>query len=120
MPHLDIEMPIQRVLLAMELAGFPVNERRISEVALELTDALKNLENLMFKIHGRHFNIKLKEQVAKVLGLKPGSNGRISLSKQVLCKIDHPIAKLIMQHNSVNATLTGSIQPLIREIVNER
>lgn len=59
-------MPIQRVLLTMELAGFPVNEQRISEVALELTDALKSLENSMFRIHGRSFNVKLKEQVAKV------------------------------------------------------
>lgn len=50
----------------MELAGFPVNEQRISEVALELTDALKILENSMFRIHGRSFNVKLKEQVAKV------------------------------------------------------
>lgn len=59
-------MPIQRVLLTMELAGFPVNEQRISEIALELTDALKNLENLMYRIHGRSFNIKMKEQVAQV------------------------------------------------------
>lgn len=59
-------MPIQRVLLTMELAGFPADEQRISEVASELADTLKNLEKLMFQTHGHNFNIKSKMEVAKV------------------------------------------------------
>lgn len=62
----DIEMPIQRVLLAMELAGFPVDDQKISEVASELTNTLKNLENLMYRSYGRSFNIKSNTDKAKV------------------------------------------------------
>lgn len=59
-------MPIQRVLLTMELAGFPVDDHKISEVAIELTNTLRSLENLMFRIYGRRFNIKSKMEKAKV------------------------------------------------------
>lgn len=63
----DVEMPIQRVLLTMELTGFPVNERKISEISLELENTLRNLENAMFQIHGRCFNVKSKTEKAKVI-----------------------------------------------------
>ncbi|XP_037047750.1 DNA polymerase theta isoform X2 [Bradysia coprophila] len=115
----DIEMPIQRVLLTMELVGFPVDERKISDISLELTSTLRSLENSMFQIHGRCFNVKSKSDKARVLGLK-AINGRISTSKQVLEKLNHPIARLLLQHKTVHATLTGIIQPFIRQIVSNR
>lgn len=59
-------MPIQVVLLTMELVGFPVDDQKISEVASELTNTLRNLEYSMFRINRRNFNIKSKMEVAKV------------------------------------------------------
>lgn len=62
----DIEMPIQRVLLKMELDGFPVDLQKMHYASAELQDTLKMLEKCIHRSCGRSFNIKSKTEKAKV------------------------------------------------------
>lgn len=59
-------MPIQRTLIDMEIAGFPVDRQKLSKINSNLSEELKNLEKKIFKMHGRHFNISSPNEVAKV------------------------------------------------------
>ena len=120
----DLEMPIQLSLLRMELKGFAVNESKLYDLSEKITKLLKNLEENIYEVNGRKFNLSSSKDVAQVLGiyknLQIAKRKRISTSKQVLGKLELPLADLIIQHRKMNAILSNSIQPLLNSIKNSK
>lgn len=123
-PILEMEMPIQQSLIAMEVFGIAVDSTRLTQLAERMTDLMSRLEADMFKLHGRRFNIASTGEVAKVLGMRRNGGaktGRISTAKAVLQKItDDPMAGLVMQWRKLNAALNQSLRPLQQNVYRER
>lgn len=61
-----MEMPIQHALFQMESVGFPVNQRLLSALSQDMSMCAKKLENKIYALHGRRFNITSSREVAKV------------------------------------------------------
>ena len=120
----DLEMPIQTSLLKMELKGFGVNESHLYELSEKVTRLLKTLEETIYEVNGRKFNLTSSKDVAQVLGiyknLQIARSKRVSTSKKVLSKLEMPLADLIMQYRKMSAILSNSVQPLLNSIQNNR
>ncbi|XP_055906695.1 DNA polymerase theta [Eupeodes corollae] len=117
---IDLEMPLQISLCEMEIYGFPANESQLRKLFQLMVDTMKKLETKIYETHGSKFNLGSASAVAKVVGLHRKTNGRISTSKQILEKIDSPIAQMIVVYRKLSVTLTKTIQPLLRCIVDNR
>lgn len=104
----SMEMPIQKVLLKMEIAGFPVNEQKLRdkiEVSVELQ---RQLELYIYSLNGSKFNLTSNEEVSKAVGMGRSQEKKtISTNKKVLEKLDNPIAKHIMTWRTLNKTITN-------------
>lgn len=114
-------MPLQLSLCNMEITGFPSSETALRKLYQQMVEAMKKLESRIFEIHGSKFNLGSSTAVAKVVGLhrKNGGN-RISTSKQILEKLDSPIAQLIIAYRKLSLTLSKNIQPLLKTVRNDR
>ncbi|XP_018322501.1 DNA polymerase theta-like [Agrilus planipennis] len=112
------EMEHLLCLTHMELNGIGVS----LPILQHLVDSLKMqclaLERQAFSLTGRRFSFTSSKEVGKVLGLYKGN--KVSTSKEVLEKIDNPIAKIIIQWRKLNSTLNRMLYPLIRMVQNDR
>lgn len=63
---LDMEMPIQKSLLAMERIGFAINKTSLSNVATDISELMKKLEQNIYQIHGKRINLGSSNEVANV------------------------------------------------------
>ncbi|XP_055853276.1 DNA polymerase theta [Episyrphus balteatus] len=117
---IELEMPLQMSLCEMEIYGFPTNESHLRKLFQQMMDTMKKLETKIYETHGSKFNLGSASAVARVVGLHRKANGRISTSKQILEKIDSPIAQMIVIYRKLSVTVTKTIQPLLRCIVDNR
>lgn len=117
----EMEMPIQRSLLLMELKGMALNEIVLNDLQLNISDQIERLENELFRLHGKRFAIGSSKSVAQALRICR-KNGAIAArcTRKDLLNSNHPLAKLILEHRSLTAILTKSIQPLCRKVINDR
>lgn len=115
----SLEMPIQLSLLNMELTGFPINEKKLYKKIQESTDILKKLELHIYRLAGHRFNISSTKEVAKILGLQKVSRSKVSTAKNVLEKMDVPIATHIMTFRTLSTTLSN-MQPMVKIVNNNR
>lgn len=63
----NVEMPLIRVLAAMEERGIRLNSGILQKLSQELTESLKILEQEIYDFAGQTFNINSSRQLAKVL-----------------------------------------------------
>lgn len=63
---LDVEMPIQSILASMEVIGFPVDSNKLFDLSQTLALRAREMENEIYKINGRKFNIASTLEVTKV------------------------------------------------------
>jgi DNA polymerase theta len=116
----NLEMPIQKSLAKMEFIGFPVDKERLHEMIEFCVTLQRNLENYIFQTNGRRFDISSTKEVAKVLGIhKNREKKKISTAKNVLTKLDIPIAEYIMTYRTLTKTLSN-IQPMTKMITKDR
>ncbi|CAO1305584.1 unnamed protein product [Diamesa hyperborea] len=115
----SLEMPIQLSLLNMELIGFPINEKKLYQKIQESTEILKKLELHIYRLAGQRFNITSTKEVAKILGLQKVAKTKLSTAKNVLEKIDSPIATHIMTFRTLSTTLSN-MQPMVKIVNNNR
>jgi DNA polymerase-1 len=80
----DIELPLVRVLRAMELAGVRLNVPRLQEVAPRVRDEIAELEQEIFALAGEEFLIASPQQLGEILfeklGLSRKRRGKIGYS----------------------------------------
>ena len=107
----SLEMSIQASLMRMELSGFPVNVKKLQASIEKGTSLKRSLEQHIFELNGRKFNLSSSKEVAKVVGIHRSleSKKRISTAKNVLKKLDLPIAKCIMTWRTLEKTITNML-----------
>ncbi len=63
----DLEVPLAKVLAKIELNGFKVDKKRLSEIGYELEEKLCELEKEIYMLVGHEFNISSPKQLGVVL-----------------------------------------------------
>lgn len=120
----EMEMPIQRTLFEMEVTGLAVDPVKMATLGDDMDKLMRKIEQKIYQMNGRHFNITSSAEVAKVLGMRnkhqTATGFKVSTAKAVLEKMSDPMAKLIRQHRKLGATLNKSLRPLLRCIRNNR
>lgn len=81
----------------------------------DISEAIRKLENEMFRLTGKNLNVTSRREVADVLQLKINAFCRLDLENS-----PHPIAKLILNHRKLSFILANVIQPLLTNICKNR
>lgn len=104
----NIEMPVARVLTGMEEDGIKLDHKFLDQLSVEFSDTMQTLENQATELAGETFNIASPKQVGEVLfdklGIKGGkktATGQYSTSENILEKIEHPLAEVILEHRGL-------------------
>lgn len=105
----------------METTGFPINETKLYAMIEEGSSLLRQLENFIYSLNdGRKFNLSSSREVSKVLGIhRNAEKKKISTAKNVLEKIDLPIAKAIMSWRTLEKTL-ANMKPKVKLVKDSR
>jgi DNA polymerase-1 len=122
----DIELPLARVLAKMELHGVLVDTSVLEALAKDADIELRNLETQAKEIAGRDFAIRSRDQLEimlfdelKLPVKKRTPKGGRSTDAEVLEELDHPIAKVILQHRELDK-LKGTYLDALPRYVNPK
>ncbi len=63
----EVEMPLIRVLIEMEMNGIAIDEKLLNKMSKDLAKQLKELETHIYAISGEVFNINSPKQLSKIL-----------------------------------------------------
>lgn len=110
-----MEMKIQNSLLQMELCGMSIDSNAVMTLSSDIAEAIRRVEEKMYRLTGKHLNVKSKSEIAKALKLETVSTRRSELEKS-----PHPIAKLVLDHRKLAYILSNIIHPLLRNIRENR
>ncbi len=116
----DIELPLTRVLAAMEDAGVKIDTYRMGEITARLADRVEELEARAHELAGEEFMLGSTQQVARVLfedlGLTAGRKGKTGYSTdaKVLRAIRdaHEIVPVIEEWREYSKLLNTYLGPL--------
>lgn len=104
----DIEWPVIPVLARMETQGIKIDTSYLAKMSTELSDQISDIEQEIYGIADKQFNISSPQQLAEVLfnklelpvqGIKKGKTG-YSTAASELDKLrgQHPVIDLITQY----------------------
>lgn len=120
----EVELPLIEVLASMEAEGFRVDGAVLDELGDMLKSEIKTLENNIFALSGKKFNINSPMQLGNILfedlGLPSGKKTKrgYSTGADVLEKLrdKHPIVDMVLQYRTLtklNSTYVEGLKPLI-------
>ena len=123
----EIELPLTRVLAAMEDAGVRIDTYRMGEITARLADRLEELENKAHELAGEEFMLGSTQQVARILfeklELTAGRKGKTGYSTdtRVLRSIrgEHQIVEVIEEWREYSKLLNTYLGPLPELISDE-
>lgn len=105
---IDLEIPLVPVLFKMEKKGILIDQEFLKIQSKELTSEVAALDKEIQTLSGQTFNVASPKQLATVLfGKMQLPTARktktgFSTDNEVLEKLDHPIAKLILQYRELS------------------
>ncbi|MFW6303727.1 MAG: DNA polymerase I, partial [Candidatus Sumerlaeota bacterium] len=116
----DIEMPLVRVLDAMEAEGVTLDKTVLADFSKELHARLDAEAKKIYEIAGKSFSIKSPRQVADVLftdiGLKPRGRTKTGQStrSEVLEELarEHPLPAHILEFRKIDKLLSTYVDAL--------
>jgi len=118
----EIEMPLVRVLAAMEAEGVKVDGDNLQQISELMGKEILELEKSIYESAGMRFNIASPKQLGEVLfdhlGLqqkaKKTKTGQYSTSEDVLSKIQkaHPVIPMILDYRSLTKLKSTYIDAL--------
>ena len=119
----NIEMPLVRVLVDMEVHGISFDPTPLIEVRQHITKRLAELETLIYHYAGDEFNINSTQQLSEILFDKLGLNkrkskrtkhGTYSTAVNVLeaLKEEHVIIEFILEQRSLQKLLSTYVDQL--------
>lgn len=115
------EMPIHVALARMELVGFPADGAKLGALIARLKAAKERIAERVRQLNGgRKLDFGSTREVAAVLKVPKDRNGRARTSRQVLERIDSPLAALVIAWRKIDSNLSRTIEPLGRGIVGGR
>lgn len=106
----DVELPLSKILADMEIAGFKVDSKGLSDYSKILADRVSKIQTEIYEILGFEFNINSPKQLGTALfenlGLPKGKKGKTgySTSAKVLesLRLYHPIIDLILEFRALS------------------
>src|SRR5881227_3587647 len=115
-----VELPLTRVLAAMEDAGVRIDTYRMGEITARLADRLEELQSRAYGLAGEEFMVGSTQQVARILfeklALTPGRKGKTGFSTdtRVLRTIrgEHEIVGVIEEWREYSKLLNTYLGPL--------
>jgi len=118
----DVEMPLVRVLAAMERRGVRVDREALAALAAEFRATLARLEGEIHELAGGPFNVNSTPQLRAVLferlklsprGLRKGKTG-FSTDIDALLRLAalHPLPARILEYRGAAKLLTTYVEPL--------
>jgi DNA polymerase-1 len=116
----EIELPLTKVLAAMEQAGVKVDTYRMGEITARLADRVEELESRAYDLAGEEFILGSTQQVARILfeklELTPGRKGKTGYStdSRILRSIrgDHELVPVIEEWREYSKLLNTYLGPL--------
>jgi DNA polymerase-1 len=123
----NVELPLTRVLAAMEQSGVKIDTYRMGEITARLADRVEELEAHAYAAAGEEFVLGSTQQVGRVLfeklGLTAGRKGKTGYSTdaKVLRSIrhDHEIVPVIEEWRELSKLLNTYLGPL-PSLIDER
>ena len=120
----EVELPLCKVLAAMECSGINVDRSNLSEFGKDLKTRISSLEKEIHQLAGEEFNINSPKQLGVILfeklGLPGGKKTKTgySTNADVLDKLapEHPIVEKILEYRTfskLNSTYVEGLLPLI-------
>ncbi len=122
----DIEWPVIPVLARMEYEGIKLDTKYLADFAVEIDDAISDLEQQIYGFADEEFNIASPGQLAEILftklnlpkqGIKKGKTG-YSTAASELDKLrgKHPIIDLITQFREVSKLKNTYVDTLPKQV----
>jgi DNA polymerase-1 len=116
----SIELPLTRVLAAMESAGVKIDTYRMGEITARLADRVEELESQAYELAGEEFMIGSTQQVGRILfeklGLTAGRKGKTGYSTdaKVLRSIrhEHAVVEVLEEWRELSKLLNTYLGPL--------
>lgn len=111
----DVEMPLMKVLAAMEYEGVSIDEKALGKMSEELRKESEKVQSEIYKIAGVEFNIGSPKQLGEILfdklkladsadgkagKTKKTKTGQYATGEEILVKLagEHEIAKKILDY----------------------
>ncbi|PSQ84450.1 MAG: DNA polymerase I, partial [Bacteroidetes bacterium QS_1_65_9] len=123
----EAELPLVRVLTAMERRGIEIDRAHLAEISEEIGAEMRELEETIHEHAGHAFNVNSTQQLAEVLFeeqdlrvVSKTSTGNPSTKESVLQELsdEHPIPSLVLEYRSM-AKLKGTYLDSLGELVDE-
>lgn len=122
----EIEMPLIEVLADMQKTGMYIDKQALTEFSENLSDKIKQKEDIIYSMSGEKFNIKSPQQLGNILfdklGLPPSKKSKrgYSTNAEVLEKLkpDYKIVSEILDYRHLTKlkdTYCDGIIPLINK-----
>lgn len=118
----DVEMPLTKVLTAMELQGVALDSARLASYNEELTSHLQALEASIQSHAGTPFNVDSPKQLGDVLferlaipaKVKKTKTGQYPTAEAVLVKLQdkHPIVGEVLEYRKLKKLRSTYVEPL--------
>ncbi|NLE35563.1 MAG: DNA polymerase I [Bacteroidales bacterium] len=118
----EIEMPLIRVLAAMEREGVLVDESVLKNYAVTLRETIISLEQEIYSLAGQEFNISSPKQLGDILfvRLRLDDKARLTKTKQyrtdeeVLQRLTakHPIIAKVLEYRGLKKLLSTYVEAL--------
>ena len=125
--YYDIDLPLCRVLAAMEDAGVAVDEKALSDFGAMLTERIDACQEAIYTDAGEEFNInstkKLGEVLFEKLELPPVKKTKTgySTNAEVLEKLRgrHPIVERVMEYRMLTKLRSTYAEGLLKVIASD-
>jgi DNA polymerase-1 len=122
----EVEMPLVTVLASMENAGVAVDKGQLLKLGDEYAKEIKELEESIYSLAGRSFNINSPKQLGEILfeelGLPVIKKTKTGYSTDVevleALEKEHPMISKILRYRQIvklNSTYIEGLQPMINE-----
>ncbi len=125
----DVEWPVIAVLARMEYTGIQLDTAYLAKFAVEIDDAVSDLEQQIYGYAEQEFNLASPGQLAEILftklnlstqGIKKGKTGYSTDAKQLdKLRDKHPIIDLISQYREV-AKLKNTYVDALPKLVDDQ
>ena len=118
----QVEMPLLKVLVQMELAGLKIDPKVLDDYAVVLREQIIELENSIIEMAGEHFNISSPKQLGYILfeklmldpKAKKTKTKQYSTGEEILVNLQdkHPIIAKILEHRGLKKLLSTYVEAL--------
>ena len=115
-PYFNIELPLIPVLVEMENSGVFVDKEILSELSIEVDAKILILEQKIFAISKREFNLNSPKQLAVILfdelELKQIKKRSTSIEVLESLKFHHPLPELVLKYRHLSKLSSTYIKAL--------